>query len=245
MKPLIAVTTWKRYVPTFWDPRSGLYTLSEHYVEALHRAGAVPLMLADSDPEDAEAIVDAAHGLLLTGGGDIDPRTYGEVDQGVCIDVNPKADVTEQALLARARDRQTPVLGICRGMQMMNVASGGTMRQHIITEDGPHLPEPKEPEAVKRHGHDITITPGTRLADLYGTDRRWVNSYHHQAVDRLAPCFDVTARAADGVVEAIEHRELNWLGVQWHPEKTMDGTDDVLFAAFVESVRQSVSASLS
>lgn len=238
MRPLIAVTTWKREMPTFWDPHSPLYTLSEHYVEALRRAGAVPLMLAQPDPDDAESIIDAVDGLLLTGGGDIDPVTYGMVNDGLSRDVAPRADAAEQALISAARRSRMPTLGICRGMQALNVALGGTMHQHVVTEAGPHRPEPADFDAIKRHGHDVMITPGSRLAQLYGVTRRFVNSYHHQAVDRIAPSLTVTARAEDGVVEALEH-DGSWdcLGVQWHPEKTMDGSDDVLFAAFVGNVR--------
>jgi putative glutamine amidotransferase len=239
MRPLIAVTTWKRDVPTFWDPHSPLFTLSDHYVEALRRAGAVPLLLAHPDPEDAETIIAAVDGLLLTGGGDIDPVTYGSVNEGLSRDVAPNADRAEVALITAAQQARIPTLGICRGMQALNVALGGTMRQHVTTEGGPHRPEPSDFDLIKRHGHDIDIAPGSRLAELYGSTRRYVNSYHHQGLDRIAPSFSVVARADDGVVEGIEF-DGAWacMGVQWHPEKTLDGSDDVLFAAFADDVRR-------
>jgi putative glutamine amidotransferase len=124
-------------------------------------------------------------------------------------------------------------------MQILNVALGGTMRQHVTTEAGPHRPEPTDYDAIKRHGHEIEITPGSRLAQLYGTTHRWVNSYHHQGLERVAEPFSVVARSDDDLVEAIEH-DGSWacLGVQWHPEKTLDGSDDPLFAAFVDDVRR-------
>jgi putative glutamine amidotransferase len=238
MKPLIAVTMWKRDLPTFWDPHSQLYTLSEHYVEALRRAGAVPLMLAHPDPADCEAVIERVDGLLLTGGGDIDPRSYGHANEGLSRDIAPTADAAELALVAGARLRRMPTLGICRGMQVLNVALGGTMRQHITTPTGAHTPEPTDFDEIKRHGHEITIAAGSRLERLYGVARRRVNSYHHQGVDDVAPGFTVTARADDGVVEALEH-DGAWdcMGVQWHPEKTLDGADDALFAAFVDRAR--------
>ena len=246
MRPLIAVTTWKRDLPTFWDPHSQLYTLSEHYVEALRAAGAVPLLLAHPDPEDCESIIEAVDGLMLTGGGDIDPRSYGRANEGLSRDVAPRADAAELALIAGARQRRMPTLGICRGMQILNVALGGTMRQHITTETGPHRPEPTDFDAVKRHGHEVTIEPGSRLAQLYGTSRRTVNSFHHQSVEEVAPGFTVTARSDDGVVEGLEH-DGSWdcVGVQWHPEKTLDGSDDVLFRAFASSVVRAASAHVS
>ena len=238
MKPLIAVTTWQRDLPTFWDQHSRLYTLSEHYVEALRRAGAVPMLLAHPDPEDAEAIMAAVDGLLLTGGGDIDPASYGMTDQGMCRDIVPNADRAELALIAQARRRRMPTLGICRGMQILNVALGGTMHQHVTQESGPHRPEPADYEAIKNHGHEVELDPSSRLAQLYGTTRRFVNSYHHQGLDRVADALTVVGRSDDGIVEAVEH-DGSWdcLGVQWHPEKTRDGSDDVLFATFVQSVQ--------
>ncbi len=236
-KPLIAVTLWKRDLPTFWDEHSQVFTVSEHYVDQLRRAGAIPVMLAQPDIDDCEAIIERVDGLLLTGGGDVDPRSYGRENEGLSRDIAPKSDAAERGLIMAARQRRMPTLGICRGMQTLNVVLGGTMHQHITTPSGPHRPEPKDYDEIKRHGHEVTIEPGSRLEQLYGTTRRFVNSYHHQAVDQVAPALRVTARADDGVVEALEH-DGAWdcLGVQWHPEKTLDDTDDVLFAAFVDGV---------
>ena len=242
MKPLIAVTTWKRDLPTFWDQHSNLYTLSEHYVDALRAAGAVPLLLAQPDAEDCGQIIDVVDGLLLTGGGDIDPRSYGVANEGLSRDMAPRSDAAEMALITGAQLRRMPTLGICRGMQMLNVALGGSMHQHITTEGGPHGPEPTDYDAIKRHGHDVTIVEGSRLHGLYKTTERFVNSYHHQAIDRVAEVFDVTARSAVGIVEGIEHTGAwDCMGVQWHPEKTLDDADDVLFESFVEAVRASAS----
>lgn len=238
MKPLVAVSVWKRELPTHWDPRTPLYSLAEHYVEALRRAGAVPLLLAHPDPEDAGQVLDTVDGLVLTGGADIDPQAYGARNEGLSRDTNPRADASEMALARAALERRVPTLGICRGMQVLNVALGGTMRQHVTTEQGPHRPEPTDFDAVKTHGHDITLVTGSRLAAIYHRTQRAVNSYHHQALDRVADGLRVTARAADGVVEAVEHTD-GWdcIGVQWHPEKTLDGSDDVLFTGFVAGLR--------
>jgi len=238
MKPLVAVTAWKRALPTFWDPHTRLFTLDEHYIEALRRAGVVPLLVAQPDPEDVDGILDAVDGVVLTGGGDIDPVAYGARNDGLSRDTDPRADAAELALARGARERGLPTLGICRGMQLLNVALGGTMRQHVIVERGPHRPEPTgDFDAIKVHGHDIELEPASRLAELFGRTRRAVNSYHHQAVDRIAGELRVTARAPDGIVEALEHTgDWDCLGVQWHPEKTADGTDDVLFAGFADGL---------
>jgi len=239
MKPLVAVTAWKRALPTFWDPHTRLFTLDEHYIEALRRVGLVPLLLAQPDPEDVEGILDAVDGVVLTGGGDIEPAAYGQRNDGLSRDTDARADTAELALARGARQRGLPTLGICRGMQLLNVALGGSMRQHVIAEQGPHRPEPTgDFDAIKVHGHDIDLEPGSRVAGLYERTQRAVNSYHHQAVDLVASELRVTARAPDGIVEALEHTgDWDCMGVQWHPEKTTDGTDDVLFAGFADSVR--------
>jgi putative glutamine amidotransferase len=240
-KPRIAVTVWKRHLPTFWDPRTALYALAEQYVEVLRAAGAIPLLVAHPDAEDVDAILDVVDGLIVTGGGDIDPASYGAARDEHTRDVNIRADMAEIALLRTAQQRELPTLGICRGMQILNVALGGTMHQHITTAEGPHRPEPTDPDEVKRHGHEVTFDPDSRLARLYGTTHRTVNSYHHQAVDRIADGLRVTAHAPDGVVEALE-ATTGWdcLGVQWHPEKTLDGTDQVLFDAFVKGTKVAI-----
>lgn len=239
LKPRIAVTVRHRTLPTFWDPHTALFTLAEQYVECLRKAGAVPLLVAHPDAEDAETVLDAVHGLVLTGGGDIDPGSYGAVNDGRSQSLNAAADASEIALVRAAAERRLPTLGICRGMQIMNVALGGTMHQHITTEDGPHRPEPTDHDEIKRFGHPVTLEPDSRLARLFGSSERFVNSYHHQAVDRIAADLRITARAADGVVEALEHTG-GWdcHGVQWHPERTVDGGDQILFDALVEATRQ-------
>ncbi len=117
------------------------------------------------------------------------------------------------------------------------------MHQHITTPEGPHRPEPADFDAIKAHGHPVSLLPGSRLAQVYGRTERFVNSYHHQALDRVADGLEVVARAPDGIVEAVEH-QAGWdcTGVQWHPEKTLDGTDASLFRAFVGGLaRQTVS----
>lgn len=237
-KPRIAVTVRHRTMATFWDPHTPLFTLAEQYVDCLRKAGAVPLLVAHPDPEDVDGILDVVHGLVVTGGGDIDPVSYGAVNDGRSVSINPAADGAEIALLRGARERRLPTLGICRGMQILNVALGGTMHQHITTLEGPHRAEPTDFDEIKRFGHPITMEPDSRLARLFGRTDRFVNSYHHQAVDRVAEELRVTARADDGVVEALEHSgDWDCLGVQWHPEKTLDGSDQILFDAFVDATR--------
>lgn len=241
--PRIAITCWRRPLPTFIDPATDLYTLGAEYVDAVRAGGAVPLLLPHLAPADAGAVLDAVDGVVLSGGGDVDPSSYGTVDAGGCADVDPRADRSELALVRAAAARRMPTLAICRGLQIMNVAFGGTLLQDCTTPDGPHRPVPKVPAEVLAAQHAVRITPGSRLAAIYRRAERSVNTIHHQAIDRLADGFAVSARAPDGTIEAIE-ATTGWdaLGVQWHPEKTVNGDDAPLFAAFAERVRRDAAA---
>ena len=185
------------------------------YRASLREAGMEPL-------EDI-ATLDGAAGLLLAGGTDLDPALYGAERRPETDAPDHARDALEIALLRDALARDLPVLAICRGVQLLNVAMGGTLAQHI---EGHRCPK-------QREVHDISIAPGSRLANILGCREYVVNSRHHQAVDRPAPGVAVTATAPDGVIEAIEIPEKRFvLGVQWHPEARTDGPDRRLFEAF-------------
>jgi putative glutamine amidotransferase len=194
------------------------------YLKSLERAGAEPRVLRpDRDPlPDALEICD---GLLLTGGSDVDPARYGDADRHPTVDVDPERDDYEIALARLAIERDLPLFAICRGVQVLNVAAGGTLVQDIPSS----LPSavvhrrPKPPRVKRSPAHAVTVTPGTRLAALLDGAARdghvAVNSRHHQAIRQLAAGFVVSAAAPDGVVEAIERPAATFcVGVQWHPE---------------------------
>lgn len=220
MKPLIGITPCPRV---------------DDYVESVKRAGAEPLVLANSD--DPRAVLDRVDGILLTGGLDVDPVLYGEAPHPT-TETAPERDRFEVPLSKAAVERDVPVLAICRGVQVLNVAAGGSLVQDIpsaLTSDLAHaIDVPKNQIA-----HDVHVTPGTRLAAALGPgtslDTCPVNSRHHQAVGEVAPQFVVSAESPDGVVEAIERPASAFcLGVQWHPENFWrTGEFDGLFDAFV------------
>lgn len=199
------------------------------YVTALASAGLIPLVLPTSlDPSQAAAALQATSGLVLSGGEDVDPSLYharphpqlGRVDHG--------RDVVEAALVRAAVTSRLPVLAICRGMQILNVALGGTLHQDLPSE----CPGPIAHDAGE---HDVTVDPTSLLSRTVRGHAIRTNSRHHQALKDIAPALTVTARASDGVVEAVELRQPDgqWLiGVQWHPE---DMTDPSLFEAFAEA----------
>jgi putative glutamine amidotransferase len=191
------------------------------YVSALERAGAAVRIL-DPERDDPRGAIAQCDALLLTGGVDVDPVEYGEAERHPTVELDVVRDKYELALARAALDADVPVLAICRGAQVLNVAAGGTLIQDLSSSVGPTLAhtinQPKDAIA-----HDVLVAPGTRLERLLerpAPDRRVaVNSRHHQAVKQPAPSFIVAAAAPDGVIEAIEKPDASFcVGVQWHPE---------------------------
>jgi putative glutamine amidotransferase len=237
VRPRIAITLWRRELPTFVGERTLLYTLADEYVRSVVEAGGLPVLIPHlRDEREADAILDGVDGVLIAGGGDLDPSSYGAEDAG-SYDVDAAADASEIALARRAMDRRVPTLAICRGMQILAVANGGRLRQEICAPGSLHEPMSADPAAVLGARHPVTIAAGSRLAEALGAGERVVNTIHHQALERVPDGFHVTAEAPDGTIEAIEPLDPSWscIAVQWHPEK-MEGVDAPLFEAFVAAV---------
>ncbi len=224
-----------------WDGAERV-RLSANYVRSLEGAGLVPLIVPPLQSANAaEAILSHCDGLLLTGGEDVDPARYGAIPHPATSAPNRMRDETELALFAAARSRRLPVFAICRGIQIANVALGGTLVQDLpserpseISHDRPTL------RSIRTHG--VRLAEGSRMAAALSTTELDVNSYHHQAVDRVADGLRVTATAPDGVVEGVETTDPDWwmVAVQWHPEDLIDdGTPWAggLFAAFGRVIR--------
>ena len=185
---------------------------------------------ARADPVAVATRVDA---LVLTGGTDVDPALYGE-EPHPTVRVDRARDDRELALLAAALERGLPVLAICRGLQLLNVWAGGTLHQDV--------PGHARYDVPPSHGVDeVTMVPGTLMEELYGA-RRTVNSLHHQVVDQVGPGWVVTARSADGLVEALEWPGHDVVGVQWHPELLPDASTDPLFSWLVDRAAARVAA---
>jgi putative glutamine amidotransferase len=206
------------------------------YVDAVQRAGGAAILLPVDDgwTEDPAGAIDLLDGLVLAGGVDVDPATYGEQPHEETVGIQAGRDACELALLACARERKMPVLGICRGMQLLNIAGGGTLVQHVPDVfTGVHRVTPGSFEGSE---HPVALTPGSLIERIIGAERINLNSHHHQAVGRLGEGLTMTAVSAeDELPEAIESSSEPFvLGVQWHPEAD---PDDRVIGALVDAVR--------
>ena len=240
--PIVAVTATARLVEGVERVR-----LNAAYVRALESVGLVPIVVPPSaSAESVLRVLDVVAGLVLSGGEDVDPSRYGATPHPELGPINCARDDTELALLGRARALGLPTLAICRGIQVVNVALGGTLVQDL----------PSERQGIEAHDvdderdsrvHGVRIAPDSHLASILGAQSLGVNSIHHQAVGRLGEAMRINARADDGTVEGVESDDPSWwmVGVQWHPEElttTPEPWDRRLFAAFAAACRARVSS---
>lgn len=235
MKPVIGITSWKRHLDTFYGPDT-LQTLAAFYTDSIANAGMTPVMFPSSlDPGDAERLVSLVDGVLLSGGDDIDPASY-DSENTDSKRVSSAADGFEVAVVESARRQGTPLLAICRGLQLLNVALGGTLLQEVTSAGGVHDLITKDHEEMNARRHVVTFEAGAALADIYGAAEAKVNTLHHQGLDRLSDDLIVEGRTDDGLIEAARFNGDWWaLGVQWHPER-MDGDHQEIFAAFRRAI---------
>lgn len=235
--PVIGITA-------HYDPETRRTELSTDYSRAVEKAGGLPFIIPtlDDDPTQVETVLDHLDALLLTGGVDVNPGQFGENPHSKLGRVSPERDRLELPLTRAALARKLPILGICRGIQVLNVAAGGTLYQDLYSQ----LKEPfKHYQEAPRWfpSHEVAVDPATRTGSIHGVTTLQVNSFHHQAVNRVAPGFVVTARAADGVIEGIERPEDPFtVGIQWHPEGMWERDSRFLaiFAALVDAAHNLV-----
>jgi putative glutamine amidotransferase len=207
------------------------------YTEALRQAGAIAVLIPPQ-PENAAELIDGLDGIVLAGGYDCDPRVYGEEAHPTVEPMDPRRQNNDLTLARLARERGIPTLGICLGLQVMNVAAGGTLVQDIDSQMQSEIQHASEPEDRARHA--VTVEKGTKLASILGARAIDVNSSHHQAIKNLADGLRLTAHAPDGVVEGLEDpKHPFYVGVQWHPED-MPGDESAasIFGAFVQAARR-------
>jgi len=235
MRPRILLTTASRASPYFLRTDS---LTGQNYSQAVAAAGGLPVMVSSLGLEVVDDCLELADGLLFTGGADIDPRRYGAEPHPQLGLVDPERDAFELALYRGARARGIPVLGICRGIQLINVAEGGTLVQHL-----PALPRTIQHEQVNKGAalvHTVRLEPSSRLVRALGAAAVYTNSFHHQAIERLGHNLLAIGQTGDGVIEAIEGMGDSFvLGVQWHPELSWRDYPEhfVPFQLLLEAVR--------
>jgi putative glutamine amidotransferase len=233
-RPRILVTCWRRPLPTYLGERTLLDTLDPAYAGRVYDAGGLPLLVSRG-PAEPDDLLELADGLLLTGGGDVDPAAYGAQPENVA-DVDAEADAFELGLIAAARERGLSTLAICRGAQLLAVAHGGRLAQRLSPGDGHGELDGLVPEAILAARHPVTLTPGSRVQRALGqTDQIAVNTIHHHEIADAGE-LEITARAPSGTIEAVEPAS-GWpcLGVQWHPEKMHEPEQVGLFAQLLDA----------
>jgi putative glutamine amidotransferase len=237
-RPVIGICTAIEQAKwSVWDQPAALLPLS--YVQAVQRAGAIVLMIPPDErsAEEPQALLELLDGLILAGGADIDPASYGRDPDPQTVGTVPARDAFEIALTHAAIERDIPVLGICRGMQLINVACGGTLVQHLPDRVG-HQEHRRAPGSFDGSEHDVILTEGSLAAQAAGEALHQTKSHHHQGVDRLGEGLTVSGVSAlDDLPEAIELADGRFvLGVQWHPEADLSSA---VVGALVDAARAS------
>ena len=235
-RPVIGVcAALERARWSHWDQQAVL--LPRSYIDAVQLAGGLPVMIPPDGlvAQEPDEVLDVVDGLVLAGGADIDPSAYGADRHPETVHTVPERDACEIALARRALERDVPLLGICRGMQLINVAAGGTLRQHLPEEFGHHEHRPTL-GSFDDADHDVRLVPGSLAARAAGEELHSTKSHHHQGVARIGEGLEVTGWSTlDELPEAIEARDRGFaLGVQWHPEVDERSR---LIAALVEEAR--------
>jgi len=234
--PLVGVTT---SITVGQTPERAY--VNSAYLHAVQQAGGVPVLLPPQlSKASLERLVRGLDALLLTGGGDVDPATFGEEPHPTLYEVAPARDALETQVTLIALERKTPLLAICRGIQVLNVALGGSLHQDVATEPGTQI-QHSQKEAREQTTHKVTVTPRSRLGRVLGAEDLEVNSFHHQVIKSLGRGLVPVAWAPDKLVEGVElDDDSRWVvGVQWHPEHLVGSSEPArrLFSALVTAAR--------
>src|SRR6266498_1636007 len=235
-EPLVGVTT---SITVDQNPERAY--VNSAYLHAVQQAGGVPVLLPPQlSKSSLERLVRGLDAVLLTGGGDMDPACFGEAPHSTLYDVAPARDALETAVTHIALEKRTPLLAICRGIQVLNVALGGSLYQDVGTDPGTEV-QHSQKEARDQTTHKVTVAPGSRLGRVLGAEDIEVNSFHHQVIKALGRGLTAVAWAPDQLIEGVELADdSRWVvGIQWHPEHLTEHSEPArrLFSALVDATR--------
>lgn len=236
-KPIIGITIWRRDLPTFLGEKTDLLTLDPDYAKCVWLAGGTPILIPSTSIDNLEDYLNLVDGLIISGGGDISPLSYGEVDSRQSYDVNVETDRFEIKLIHEAAKRNIPTFGICRGFQLMQVAFGGKMLQDLHETFPNHPKNSGKADYILNQRHTVKFSENCIFAEIYGSAHQIVNTIHHQCVQSVGEGFRAVGWSEDGIIEAVES-ENPWfaLGVQWHPEKMKTQQEQKLFHYFIQRI---------
>ncbi|HZJ82813.1 MAG TPA: gamma-glutamyl-gamma-aminobutyrate hydrolase family protein [Clostridia bacterium] len=225
-----------------YDWKKETAQLHRGYYDAVLEAGGIPYLIPNLGKDSIDDMLDIVGGVMLTGGNDIDPMYFGESPHPKLGDINPYRDEMEIELAKESMDRDIPILGVCRGVQVMNIAMGGTIYQDTASQWKGSSPLQKHSQlAPLWYGsHKVKLIQDSKLRSIMMVDTLWTNSFHHQAIKEIAHSFHVTATCGDGIIEGIESPQHRFaLGVQWHPEKMWEKDPSMLqlFRALVDATK--------
>jgi len=244
-RPIILVTPCRRDAPEDRDASSEF--VKENYLNAILRSGGIPVIVAFGTKEDdLRGLANIAGGLLLPGGADVDPLLYGEAVSEKCGQLASERDELECSLLRIFLELKKPVIGICRGSQIINTVLGGTLYQDIKSEFPSGLchsdPKLSTAEQYEKDAHEVSVKEESFLYSILGTSKITVNSAHHQAVKKIGEGLRLSATASDGIIEGVESENMEErfiLGIQWHPEALLDSHTEQrkIFEKFIEATK--------
>ncbi|WP_243354410.1 gamma-glutamyl-gamma-aminobutyrate hydrolase family protein [Bacillus litorisediminis] len=231
MKPVIGITSHVEL-----DCK---HTLNHDYIQAVLDAGGIPVILPIGIDDDVDQLLERLDGILVTGGGDIDPTLFGEEPHANLGMISPGRDSSELAIIVKALALNKPILAICRGIQILNIAVGGDMFQDIYAQHDQQLLQHSQKASRSHLSHYVNVEKDSLLADIAGQTKFKVNTFHHQAVRHVPKPLTISGTASDGIIEAIESVEHKFvLGLQWHPEPLAANGDEIskkIFKRFIQS----------
>lgn len=236
MKPIIGVTT-------SMEIDQSHYTVTHRNIKAISHAGGIPLMLPYLlEDDDINQIANEIDGLYATGGYDIDPTFFGEEPIPELGTIIPGRDQFEMALIKKLLELGKPILGVCRGCQILNIAAGGDMYQDIYAQADTELLQHTQKAPMEHGSHFVKVLKGSLLYQLTGSEKIRINSWHHQANRNVPNSFQISGKANDGIIEAIESKNHPFvLGLQWHPEAMMDGISLGIYQNFIKAAEKNIS----